>query len=317
MRDAKDLSPYGYLTKLPGADERLELAGAQFQEQGAFDRLATDCEYIIHTASPYALDVKDPQRDLVDPAVEGTLNVLRAAAQAPHIKRVILTSSTAAITDEPEADHELTEDDWNERSSLTRNPYYLSQTLAERAAWDFVKTQQPGFELVVMNPFLVIGPSHGPGLNTSNAVFRDLVTGVYPGVMSVTWGMVDVRDVARAHILAMERPNAQGRYICANTTINMAQVVELLQSLGYKEGYKLPRFDMACAAGDFAVKLMSYAQPKGVGSYLRTHIGKTPRFSHAKLQQELGLEFTPLQTSIADTMSDLERWGHISTKSKH
>ena len=311
VRQTRDLSAYAHLLALPGAQARLSLAAASLTDQGAFEEALRGCAYVVHTASPYALDVQDAQRDLVDPAVQGTLHVLQAAARVGGVRRVVLTSSMAAITDEPEAEHELTEQDWNERSSLTRNPYYYSKTLAERAAWAWMEQQRPGFDLVVLNPFLVIGPSLGPGLNPSNAVFRDLATGVYPGVMSIAWGFVDVRDVARAHILALQRPAAQGRYVCAHQTMTMAQVVALLRAAPGAASYKLPRYDLACKAGDWAVKLMSYSQPQGVGSYLRTHVGKTPRFSHAKIVRELGLTFTPLERSILDTMQDLARWGHL------
>lgn len=305
---------YPFLTELPGAKERLELVSADLTAEGAFDQAVAGCEYVMHTASPYALDVKDPQKDLVDPAVKGTTSVLEACKKTGTVKRVVLTSSMAAITDEPESEHVYTEVDWNDKSSLERNPYYYSKALAERAGWQFVAEHEPAFDLVVINPFLVIGPSHTKTVNPSNQVFADILGGTYPGIMSVSWGLVDVRDVARAHLLAMEQPDAKGRNICANATLSMREVVELMKSHGYGEGYKLPKLDLACSLGDFAVKLGSYFQPKGVGSYLRTHIGKVPRFDHSKIVRELGLEFRPLEQSIIETLSDLERWGHIPAR---
>jgi dihydroflavonol-4-reductase len=297
------------LTGLPGAAERLELVAGDLLTPGAFDAAVRGCEVVMHTASPYVLDAKDPQKDLVDPAVKGTRNVLGACEKA-KVKRVVLTSSMAAITDEPESDHVLTEADWNDKSSLTRNPYYLSKTLAEREAWKMVDSEKAPFRLVVINPFLVIGPSLGPSLNTSNQVFVDLLSGTYPGIMSFTWGFVDVRDVALAHVLAMETPAATGRYICAGDTIAMRDVVALLGRSGY-EAYKLPKLGMDCSVGDFVVKLSSYFQPKGVGSYLRTHVGRTPRYDTTKIQKELGLTFRPVESSILETLGDLKRWGHV------
>src|SRR5439155_222332 len=164
------------------------------------------------------LNSAPPQGGLVDPAVNGTRNVLGACQRAATVKRVVLTSSMAAITDEPESDHVLTESDWNEKSSLERNPYYYSKTLAERAAWTFMDERNRTFDLVVINPFLVVGPSIVPGLNTSNQIFVDLLNGTYPGIVNLTWGFVDVRDVADAHVRAMETPSARGRYICAGET---------------------------------------------------------------------------------------------------
>lgn len=304
----KELRP---LRSLPSAAERLELVEAELLTPGAFDAAVAGVDAVLHTASPYVLDAKDPRRDLVDPAVNGTRNVLGACAKSPSVKRVVVTSSMAAITDEPESDHVLTEADWNEKSSLDRNPYYYSKTLAERAAWELVETTKPGFDLVVINPFLVIGPSLSPGINTSNQLFVDLLKGTYPGVMNLTWGFVDVRDVADAHVRAIETPSPRGRYIVAGDTIAMRSVVELLQRNGWAKGHKLPTLGMDCGVGDFAVRLSSYLQPKGVGSYLRTHVGRVPRYDTTKVRSELGLTFRPVTTSILDTLDDLARWGHV------
>ncbi len=305
---ARYLAP---LRALAGAVDRLELVEADLGAEGSFDRAAAGCEYVMHTASPYVLDAKDPQRDLVDPAVNGTLNVLSACQRAATVTRVVLTSSMAAITDEPESDHTLTESDWNEKSSLERNPYYYSKTLAERAAWQFMDERRRTFDLVVINPFLVIGPSIVPGLNTSNRIFVDLLKGTYPGIVSLTWGFVDVRDVADAHVRAMETPSARGRYICAGETASMRVVVDLLRKNGWGEGRKLPALGLDNVVGDAIVRMASYLQPKGVGSYLRTHVGRVPRYDASEIQRELGLQFRPLDQSILETMADLERWGHI------
>jgi len=309
LRKEKELA---HLRSLPNAAQNLELVEADLLTDGAFDAAAAGCDAVMHTASPYVLDAKDPQKDLVDPAVKGTRNVLSACKKAASVRRVVVTSSMAAITDEPESDHLLTEADWNVKSSLERNAYYYSKTLAERAAWEFVEKEQPGFRLVVINPFLVIGPSLSPGLNTSNQLFVDLLKGTYPGIMNLTWGFVDVRDVADAHVRAIESPSAQGRYLTAADTVSMRAVVELLDKHGYAKGNKLPKLGMDCALGDFAVRLSSYMQPKGVGSYLRTHVGRVPRYDNSKVRRELGLSFRPVEETILDTLNDLVRHGHVS-----
>jgi dihydroflavonol-4-reductase len=314
VRSLKKESQLAHLRALPGASERLTLVEADLLGPRAFDDVVQGCEMVMHTASPYALDVKDPQKDLVDPAVQGTRGVLSSCKKATSVRRVIVTSSMAAITDEPESDHVLTERDWNDKSTLDRNPYYLSKTLAEREAWRFVKEEKPGFDLVVINPFLVIGPSLSPAINTSNQMFLDLLGGTYPGIMNLTWGFVDVRDVADAHVRAMETKEASGRYICAGETIAMRDVVSFLGEQGFGEGQKLPKIGFDCAIGDFTVRLSSYLQPKGVGSYLRTHVGRVPRYDNGKIQRELGLSFRPVKTSIADTVADLLRWGHLPAK---
>ena len=300
-----------HLQSVDGAKDRLELCEGDLLKEGSFDAAATGCGTVIHTASPYVLDVKDPQKDLVDPAVKGTLNVLEACAKSPSVKRVVLTSSIAAITDEPENDKVLTDADWNTKSTLARNPYYLSKTLAERAAWDFMATRKPQFDLVAVNPFFVFGPSLTAELNTTNQIFADMLNGTFPGILNLSWGMVDVRDVAESHIRAMDVPGAHGRYICANDAVPMRTVVEWMIEFGYAESYKLPTLGMDCAIGDYVVKLGSYMQPKGVGTYLRTHIGKTPLYDTSKIRQELGVVFRPLKDSVRETLADLKKWGHI------
>lgn len=310
VRSVKNPAKNAFLTSLPGASERLELFEADLEAAGSFDAAIAGCDVVIHTASPYVIDVEDPQRDLVDPAVNGTLNVLRSARDH-GVRRVVLTSSMAAISDEPREGKVFSEADWNEQSSLTRNPYYFSKAEAERAAWRFVDQEKPSFDLVVINPYMVLGPSISPALNTTNQLFRDILMGVYPGIMSLGWGFVDVRDVATAHVLAMENDAAQGRYLCAGEEMEMRELVALLREAGYGPGFKLPRLDMACSIGDFAAKLMSYTQPKGTGSYLRTHLGKHMRYDNSKIQRELGLTFRPAKESVLDAVEDLFRHGHL------
>jgi nucleoside-diphosphate-sugar epimerase len=310
MRSLKKERELAALRGLPGAAERLELVEADLNSPGAFDQPVRACEYVMHTASPYSLHVADPQRDLVDPAVNGTASVLAACQRAASVRRVVLTSSMAAITDEPDGSRVLTERDWNVKSSLQRNPYYYSKTVAERAAWQFIEREKPPFDLVAINPFLVIGPSLVPSLNTSNEIFVDLLNGRFPGIVGLTWGLVDVRDVAEAHPRAMETPAAHGRYICAGDCASMRRVVDLLKRNGWKD--KLPSISLDNAIGNVIVQLASFAQPKGIGSYLRSHIGRVPRYDTSKIRGELGMQFRPVDASILDTMADLKRWGHIA-----
>ena len=303
-----------HLRALPGV-ERLELVEADLTVPGSFGPAVRGCATVFHTASPYLIQVDDPQRDLVDPAVNGTLGVLAACAAAPEVSRVVLTSSMAAVTDEPDASRVLTEADWNEKSTLTRNPYYLSKTLAERAAWDFVARETPRFDLVALNPFMILGPSLAPGLNVSNKIIADLVNGVYPGIVSMTWGIVDVRDVAQAHVRAADVPAAHGRYLLVQEPpVSMRTIVGWLREAGYGDGTRLPSRAMDNAVGNLLVRLNSYVQPPGVGSYLRTHIGRVPRYDASKARRELGMTLRPTRDTVLDTARDLERQGHLARR---
>lgn len=309
----KDASDYPHLTSLKNADSRLQLHKAELLVEKSFDQVVEACHGVYHTASPYSLTVDDPQRDLVDPAVKGTLNVLRACANSSTVKRVVITSSMAAVTDEPKDGHVYTENDWNEKSSLQRNPYYYSKVLAEKAAWKFVEEEKPNFDLVVVNPFLVVGPAKTKALNTSNSVVLNVLTGTYPGIVKLAWGFVDVRDVAKAHILAMETKSAKGRYVCANKTLTLEELVGILSKSGF-QNYKLPKLKLDGRFGNALLKLGSFFQAKGVKSYLQTHIGKIPRFNNSKIKSELDLEFRPIEETLKDTIDDLIKWKHLDDR---
>jgi dihydroflavonol-4-reductase len=313
VRDPSRTAKHTHLTTMPGADERLELIAADLLTPHAFDEAVVDCEYVLHTASPYALNTDDPQRDLVDPAVNGTISVLEACVGAGSVRRVVLTSSVAAITDLADG-HLNTEADWNTRSSLTRNPYYFSKTLAEQASWSFMDRSRPGFDLVVVNPFYVIGPSFGPEMNTSHGFLTGLTNGSVPAILSIEWPFVDVRDVARAHVLAMENPRANGRHIVAAGTRTMRQVVDLLRANGWGDRYRLPSISMDRGIGISLSRMVAVFQPSGNRDYLRNHLGGVMRFDNSKARNDLGLIFRDIDQTVLDTMTDLERWGHLGKK---
>jgi dihydroflavonol-4-reductase len=299
-----------HLTGLAGS-ARLTLYEADLQSPGTFDVPVDGAHTVFHTASPYVVDVADPQRDLVAPAVDGTLNVLRACAKAPSVRRVVLTSSMAAVTDEPDGRQVLTGEDWNTRSSLQRNPYYFSKVQAEHAAWDFMSRERPTFDLVALNPFVTMGPSLAPGLNTSNRILVDLVTGTYPAIVSLHWGIVDVRDLAHAHVRAAEVPSAAGRYLCAQPAVSMRAIVGWLREAGFGRGTRLPSIGLDHPVGDWLVWLDSFRRPPGAASYLQTHIGRTPRFDARRVREELAVELRPTRETILDTMADLVAHGHV------
>ncbi len=301
---------YPFLLALPGASERLELVRADLLADGSYDQAVEGCDYVMHTASPYEINVKNPQTDLVDPAVNGTETILESCLKSGTVKRVIFTSSIAAITDEPDSTKVFSEKDWNTMSSLDRNPYHFSKTVAELAAWDFIMKKRPRFDLVTVNPFMVIGPSIGPSLNTSNQIIRDIMTGVYPGIMDLNWGFVDVRDVARAHVLAMETDTASGRYLCSGEAMHMRELVALLKSSGFNS-FALPKIDLTGKVGTMLMKALSFTQPKDTGIYIRTTIGRTMRYDNSKIRRELGISFMPVKESLIETVNDMIKWGHL------
>jgi dihydroflavonol-4-reductase len=300
----------GHLTSLAGAAERLELVEADLLQPGAFDEAAMGCEYLMHVASPYVIDVEDPQRDLVDPAVEGTRSVLASATAVGTVKRVVLTSSFAAISGAPK-DGRWTEEDWNDTSSLDRSPYAYSKTLSERAAWEFVDATGIGFDLVVINPTGVIGPSLVARLNQSAALLVSLTTGEMPGIIDLSFPLVDVRDVAIAHIRAMENPEASSRYLCSAESRSVRQIIELARSAGIGDKYKLPTVSLDGRLGTSLVRFASNFQPPGTRAFLKRSLGATWNLDTSKIRRDLGIVFRDLDQTIVEALHDLDRWGHL------
>ena len=298
------------LRALPGAAERLTLHSADLLDADPWHALVRGCDAVVHAASPYALDVRDPKRDLIDPAVAGTRHVLDAAQRA-GVRRAVVTSSMAAVTDEPEPGRVYDERDWNERSNAERNPYYASKAAAERAAWALGAMAGDAMRVVSVNPALVLGPSIGPGLNTSNAVVRDLLQGASPALVELQWLAVDVRDVALVHVAALELPEAQGRYLTAGESLTMVRMASELRALGLADGYRVPRLRLTGPLGTALARVYARTQPPGRRSYLRTHLGRTLQADTARVPRELGVAYRPLRETLRDTVSDLERWGHL------
>lgn len=204
------------------------------------------CSIVFHTASPFKLDVKNPQKDLIYPAKLGTNNVLFQATKTSSVRRVVLTSSCAAIfSDNKDLKKTpfgiFTEQVWNTSSSVKHNPYSLSKTLAEKEAWNIAKFQNQ-WDLVTINPTLVMGPGlNSKATSESFNLIRQLGDGTMKaGVPNLGLGIVDVRDVAKAHIAAAFIPEANGRYIISGHNTALPEIVKLLLP-HFGEKYPLPK----------------------------------------------------------------------------
>ncbi|XP_022742999.1 cinnamoyl-CoA reductase 1-like isoform X2 [Durio zibethinus] len=233
VRDPSDPKKSEHLLALDGAKERLHLFKAELLDEGAFDSLVDGCIGVFHTASPCYFNVKDPQAEMIDPAVKGTLNVLRSCAKVPSIKRVVITSSLAAVVfnGRPLGPDVVVDETWFsdptfcEKSKLW---YMLSKTLAEEAAWKY--TKENGIDMVSINPAFTIGPLLRPMVNTSVEIILKLIEGLRH-IPNTTYRLIDVRDVANAHVLAFENSSACGRYILVERVIHCSEVVQALREL--------------------------------------------------------------------------------------
>lgn len=225
--------------------ERLEFKVADLEQDTGWDEAMHGVEYVLHVASPFPLFEPEKEDDLIRPAVQGTLRVLRAAHRA-GVKRVVQVSSNAAIAaGHKEKFKKFTEEDW----SIIENEigaYAKSKTLAERAAWEFINgTENTNrMELAAINPPLILGPVPNKNFRTSVELIRTYMLGKVPGVGRIKMGFVDVRDVASAIILAMQTPEAAGqRFLCSGGELWLKEVAQILHEEYASRGYKIPTLE--------------------------------------------------------------------------
>ncbi|KAL5708076.1 Coumarine and phenylpropanoid biosynthesis [Ranunculus cassubicifolius] len=241
VRDPDDPTKTQHLCELLGASDRLHLFKANLLDEGAFDSIVDGCIGVFHTASPCVFVVKDPQAELIEPAVKGTLNILSSCAKTPSIKRVIVTSSIAAMAynRQPQTpDTTLDESSFSDPEFLAELQlwYQLSKTLAEESAWKFAK--EHNIDMITINPGMVIGPLLQPTLNTTTGFISSLFSGS-DTYANLTIGWVDVRDVMKAHILAFESQSASGRYCLVGRVVHFTEIIAKLREL--YPGIQLPK----------------------------------------------------------------------------
>ncbi|XP_054796835.1 phenylacetaldehyde reductase-like [Prosopis cineraria] len=287
VRDPNDLRKVDHLLKLDGAKERLRLIKADLQEEGSFDQAVEECEGVFHTASPCYFDAIDPQTELIDPALKGTLNVLRSCAKSSNVKRVVLTSSFAAVirNGKPLTPDVVVDETWFSSPDICRDMklwYNLSKTLAEEAAWKFVK--ENNIDLVVLNPAFVIGPLLQPSLNESSAMISRLIEGQTFQNYRTVW--VNVKDVANAHIQAFEIPSASGRYNLVERVAHNSELVKILHEL-------FPTLQLPEKCADDEPFIPNYQVSK-------------------RKVKTLGIELIPLEVSLKETVESLREKNFIT-----
>lgn len=293
------------LARATGAD--LELVQASLDADDGWPAAMAGCRLVLHVASPTPKRAPRHPDEVIRPAVDGTLRVLRAAEASATVRRVVVTSSIDAIRSGygPGEVRERDESDW---SQLDRSDAYArSKTLAERAAWEFVRGS--GLELVVVNPGLVLGPLHRPEPNVSVEVIRLLLAHELPLVPRLGFSVVDVRDVAVAHRLAMEMPGAAGkRYICAGEPIWYPEIAAILHRELNQYGYRIP------------TRTMPHWLMWTIGRVDRTvrtalpYVDVPALVSSERAWRELDWTSRPARTSIMDTARSLIEHGVVARR---
>lgn len=306
VRDINNIDKLKYLhsiaEKAPGT---LKLFKADLLKSGSFDEAMKDCELVFHTASPFLNKVEDPQRDLVDPALIGTKNVLESVNRTESVQRVVLTSSSVAIIGDAIDCSSFpnglaTEAFWNTTSSVHHQPYNYSKVIAERSAWEINKKQER-WDLVAINPSLVIGP----GLNAfATSESFNIVKQIGDGSMRFGLpefyiGVVDVRDLAEAHFNAGFKPQAHGRYIISAENTGLLLLATMLKKKFGTE-YSFPTRYLPKTLVWLLAPLVGFKR-----KMIARNVGHQWKVDNSKSIKELGVHYRPVEESIVEMFQQL------------
>lgn len=277
-------------------------------QKGSYANAMSECELVFHTASPFISHVKNPEKELVEPAKLGTQNVLNQANATESVKRVVLTSSCAAIygdnsdlNETPDA--VFSEQNWNSTSSLQHQPYSYSKTVAEQKAWEICQKQE-GWDLVVINPCMVMGPALNPHTTSSESI--NILKGLGDGTLKfgapdIGFGVVDVRDVAEAHYQAAFTPEAKGRHITCGHNSSLLEMAQILHTR-YGKHYPIPNNALPkwllMLVGPMVNKTMTR-------KYIRKNVNLPFKADNSKSREELGVTYRPLQETMEEAFQNL------------
>ncbi len=288
------------------AGDRLTVLAADLLADAGWEEAVAGCDYVLHTASPFPpAQPKDPD-ELIVPARDGALRVLRAALDA-GVERIVMTSSVAAVRGggPPVDGSTYTDRDWTNGDDGSLTPYTRSKAIAEQEAWKLAEDAGARERLAVVNPGAIIGPALSDDVSFSLQLIERLLNGM-PAVPKLGFSFVDVRDVADLHIRAMEQDAAGGgRYIATDRFMWMVDVGKVLKERLGDDARKTP----TRVAPNLLVKVMSYFDP-GIRTIL-SDLGKHPEFSNTRAREELGWSPRPLEDSIAETGRSLIEFGVV------
>ncbi|RMV79599.1 Cinnamyl-alcohol dehydrogenase-like protein [Pseudomonas caricapapayae] len=297
---AKVLPLFALQKQYPG---HLNLFEADLLVDGAFDTPMRDCTTVHHVASPFLLPekIKDGRREMLEPALRGTRNVLSSVDKTPSVSRVVMTSTVGAIFgDYSDVLHmknkTLTEDYFNTSSTLETNPYHYAKVEAEKEAWRICEAQSR-WSLVTINPGMILGPSLTPASDSGSLFLLDEMFRGYffYGMPDLSLTTVDVRDVAAAHIIAANKPDAHGRYILAEKRmISFVEIASIVRRL-HRRPWLLPRYQIPDAIVRLIGPFFGLTQ-----DYLSKHLGIRFTVDNQRSVDDLGIRYR----SIAQTLTD-------------
>lgn len=286
-------------------DSLLDFALLDLEQDDGWDAALAGCSALMHTASPFPMTQPEDEEDLVRPAVDGTQRAL-AAAHAAGVTRVILTSSTVSIVGKrlPAGRDRYDEGDWTDVHSDKVSAYARSKTLAERAAWNFIR-EFPEMKLTVINPALVLGPPLDGRIGTSLRLVQRLLSGKDPLVPRLGFPVVDVRDIALMHLRALQRDEAIGyRFIGGERFMWMVDIARVLRA-EYPDR-RIP----TRVAPDWLMRLIGLFD-KSVRGILPLLGDETP-IDNTQASEVLGIEFIDARQAVKTSAASLIRDGHVT-----
>jgi nucleoside-diphosphate-sugar epimerase len=292
---------------LDAAGEALTFAAADLMSDDGWAEAVAGCDYVLHVASPFPLGVPKDEDEIIRPAREGALRVLKAARDA-GVKRVVLTSSFAAVGyGQPITDKPYNETNWTDPAAGGLTAYVRSKTLAERAAWNFIENEGGGLELAVVNPVGVFGPVLGADFSTSIELVKRLMDGAMPGCPRLAFGVVDVRDVADLHLKAMTAPEANGERFLA-VSGDFMLITEIAAVLKTRMGDAAKRVPTR-ALPDWLLRLVAVFD--GSVKQLLPELGKFKNATNEKARRVLGWNPISREDAIIATAESLVKYGLV------
>ena len=307
------------MLKIGGAEpsgNALSFAAADLMSDAGWPAAVAGCDFVLHVASPFPPGAPKHEDELIVPAREGALRLLRAARDA-GVKRVVLTSSFAAIGYGQEVtDRPFTEENWTDPNggpnSANIGAYVKSKTIAERAAWDFSAREGGALELAVVNPVGVLGPVLGPDFSTSIQIVKRFMDGTVPGCPHLSFGVVDVRDVADLHLRAMTNPAAKGeRFLAvAGDFMTMQAIAQVLKARMGATAARVPTRMLP----DWLLRLVALFDPSV--ALIVPELGKSKNATNAKARRVLGWAPRSNEDSIVATAESLVRLGLLRNSKK-
>jgi nucleoside-diphosphate-sugar epimerase len=292
--------------------DRLSFIAADLENDAGWPEAVAGCEYVLHVASPFPASVPKHEDELIVPAREGALRILRASRDA-GVKRVVLTSSFAAIGYGQEPQQKpFDETNWTDPNAADVLPYAKSKTLAERAAWDFIAKEGGNLELSVVNPVGVFGPVLGPDYSTSILFVQRMMDGAVPGCPKLYFGAVDVRDVADLHLRAMTEPAAKGeRFLAvAGDFLSVLDMAKILKRRMGAVAKRVPTRELP----NWLVRVAALRDP--AVKQILPELGKRKNATSEKARRMLSWAPRSNEESIVATAESLVRLGLLKDSAK-